>query len=170
MKILIYLAFLGTTLIGLSKAQDVNCTADEIELLSIKFSSCTNNASCFLDLCGCCAEALNVGISDSRYDCCFAYSSLLQCEVSTVPVCDDCVLANVNSGSGITFETPKATTCYCLPGVAETPVSTGSTATTTEPSATTPSPTSGKDGTRADGVTVTLVVCGVVTLLHVLSW
>ena len=157
MKVLIlYLALLGVTVSKVCNAQ--SCTDDEIELLSIMFSSCTNNASCFLDLCGCCTEALSAGISDSNYNCCLAYSSLLQCQVNNLPFCEGCLAdRDVNVGSGFTIF--ELTSCYCFPNVE---IETDPTTVMT----THVKPTSGKDHTSA-AATMTLAVSGVMTLIHV---
>ena len=161
MKLLTYLVVLGVTLYEVCNAH--SCTTDEIEFLSITFSSCTNNASCFLDLCGCCAEALNAGITNENYNCCLAYSSLTQCQVSNVPFCKECLADVITSGSGSTDSKPvEAASCYCLPDVVmETDPTTGTLLTTTQVT-----PTSGKSPTSA-AVTTTFAVSGVTALLHV---
>ena len=180
MKVLIFLALLAVTLRGICSAQ--NCTADEIERLSITFSSCANNASCFLDLCGCCTEALETGISHSNYDCCLAYSSLLECHANTVPVCKDCSLyiAPVTSGSGPTdFDSFDAADCFCLPDlvVVTDPMASTTTdtitlvvtdpmASTTTDTITLVTTTAGKDAI-SPGLSMILAVSGVMTLLHV---
>ena len=166
MKALICLALLAVTLPGLCN-NALDCTEEKVDLLGITFSSCANNASCFLDLCGCCTSALETGPSDSNFQCCAAYSSLLACQADTIPVCKECSLyvAQVTSGSGsadFEFDSVDVADCYCLPQVATEP----STVIATRDTITQASTTAGKDST-SPALSLILAVSGVMTLLHI---
>ena len=96
MKVLISIAFFGVILSGLCNAQTVTCTTEEIESLTTKFATC--DVTCVQTLCDCCTQALDDGSSNSDYECCSAYSELLQCAPDTPGVLPCATLPGDNNG------------------------------------------------------------------------
>ena len=100
MKVLISIALLGVILSELCNAQAVTCTPEEIENLGVTFATC--DPTCLATVCDCCTQALDAGSSDSNYDCCSAYSGLLQCSPDTTGVVPCATLPGDNNGDGPT--------------------------------------------------------------------
>ena len=84
MKVLISIAFFGVILSELCNAQTLTCTSEEIQALTVTFNNC--DPACLGTVCDCCTQALNAGSSDKNYNCCSAYSELMQCASNTTGI------------------------------------------------------------------------------------